>query len=300
MEITQLRYFQVAATVQHISKAAEMLNISQPALSTTISRLEDELGVSLFDRQGRSIVLNSYGAAFLKRVQRILLDLDDSKKELQDLARLSRQMITLAVTSPQFLQGIELFLNKNPDFKWNLHVNELIDITNLLELGRVDLAITSPGIFGSDFESTLLLRDEFMVAVHPSHPLAAQKSVFLRDIAHEKIIMLEKGLPFRTQTDLLFEDLGLKPNITWECDHYLRRELINNNVGITIASSHAQFRHLYAEGIRFLPIADARRTRDIVMTYKKGHYLPEPALQFMEFLKQHYQGYREKRKLTKP
>lgn len=57
---------------------------------------------------------------------------------------------------------------------------------------------------------------------------------------------------------------------------------------------------LYAERIRFLPIADARRTRDIVMTYKKGHYLPGPALQFMEFLKQHYQGYRDKKELTKP
>lgn len=58
MELTQLRYFQTAAYYQHISRAAEELNISQPALSTMISRLEKELGVPLFDHNGRSIILN--------------------------------------------------------------------------------------------------------------------------------------------------------------------------------------------------------------------------------------------------
>ena len=68
MELTQLRYFQVAAYYEHISRAAAELNISQPALSTMISRLERELGVSLFDHNGRSIVLNQNGKRFLKRV----------------------------------------------------------------------------------------------------------------------------------------------------------------------------------------------------------------------------------------
>lgn len=72
MELTQLRYFQVAANYEHISRAAEALNISQPALSTMITRLEKELNVPLFDHNGRSIVLNENGRRFLKRVNHIL------------------------------------------------------------------------------------------------------------------------------------------------------------------------------------------------------------------------------------
>lgn len=72
MNIEQLRYFQLTASFQHMSKAADMLNISQPALGSNIRRLEIELGVPLFDRVGRNIVLNSYGEEFLKSANSII------------------------------------------------------------------------------------------------------------------------------------------------------------------------------------------------------------------------------------
>lgn len=64
MEIQQLEYFKVVAEMQHMTHAAERLNISQPALSKSISNIEQEIGVPLFDRQGRSISLNRYGKLF--------------------------------------------------------------------------------------------------------------------------------------------------------------------------------------------------------------------------------------------
>lgn len=96
MELTQLRYFQTAAYYQHISRAAEELNISQPALSTMISRLEKELGVPLFDHNGRSIILNQNGQRFLQRVNHILMEVENSKRELQDIADEGDNSISLA------------------------------------------------------------------------------------------------------------------------------------------------------------------------------------------------------------
>jgi len=291
MELLQLKYFLVVADIQHMTHAAEKLNITQPALSTVISRLEYELGVPLFDRVGRSIVLNSYGEAFQRRGNQILMEIEDSKRELKDMAKKSDLIVSLSVTSPQFLQGMAEFIRVEPDIKWQQRVDEVKDIIPLLERGQIDLAITSPGLFDEMFHSTVLLKDEFMIAVHPDHPLAARESVCLQDIAHEKFIMLQKGLPFRTQSDLLLSDLGIRPNIIMECDHYLRRELINANAGITIASSSAQFRHLYDPQIRFLHIEDARRTRDIVMTRRKDKYLSTAARKFAEFLMNNYRQY---------
>lgn len=293
MELMQLRYFQVVAANQHITRSAEQLNVSQPAISTVISRLEQELGVPLFDRSGRSILLNEYGKTFLKRVNRILLDIDDSQKELKDLFEQGLQTLSLSVTSPQFLQGIKGFMTTHPDTKWRQSVNELEETIKLLENGKIDIAITSPEIVADNMESIVLFKDEFMIAVHPDHPLAKKNNVTLSDIGDEKFIALQKGFPFRTQTDQLFADLGIQPNIIMECDHYLRAELLNTNTGITMTSRSAKYRHLYDEKIIFLPIKGISRTRIIALTYLKGKYLSRVTKEFNEFIKGYYQHLEE-------
>ena len=284
MELTQLRYFQAAASYEHISRAAEALNISQPALSTMISRLEKELGVSLFDHNGRSVVLNENGHRFLKRVNRILSEVDSSKRELQEMANIADTTISLAVSSSQFLQGMHTFTEEHKDYKWDLRAADTKEIVSMLNLGQIDFAVTSPGIYDPDYRSILLAKDAFRLAVHKDNPLSQRKSVRLRDIQNERFIMLLKGLPFRVQTDQIFSDLGFSPMHSMECDHLLRRELINSNAGVTIASESALFRHLYSEDIRFLDIKDVPHTREIVLTYPKNRYLSKAAKEFIKFL----------------
>lgn len=86
MELTQLRYFQVATCCQHMTRVAAGLNISQPTLSTVIVRLEQELGIPSFNRNSQAIFLNQSGETFLRRVNRVLVEVDDSKHELQNIA----------------------------------------------------------------------------------------------------------------------------------------------------------------------------------------------------------------------
>lgn len=81
MELNQLRYFQIVAKYEQMTRAAEELHISQSSLSKTISMLEKDVGAKLFDRMGNHIVLNSVGKAFLNRVDRLLLELEDAVKE---------------------------------------------------------------------------------------------------------------------------------------------------------------------------------------------------------------------------
>jgi LysR family transcriptional activator of glutamate synthase operon len=292
MELLQLRYFQVVATNQHITRSAEQLNISQPAISAVIARLEQELGAPLFDRSGRSIVLNQYGRVFLERVNRILLEVDNAKKEIREMCDEEDQTIRMAVTSPQFLQGvIDEFIGLHPQVKWWQRVDELPEIIKRVESGQIDLSVTSPGFISSNVESILLLRDEFVIAVHPEHHLAKCSSVSLADVAREKYIALQKGFPFRTQTDQLFADFGITPNIVMECDHYLRRELLNANAGITMSSLSAKYRHLYDDTIVYLPINDVQRSRDIVLTRQKGKYLTKVKQLFCDFLQNHYRNF---------
>ena len=92
-----------SGTTRTYDKGTEELHIAQPSLSKTIARLEKDLGVPLFDRQGRQITLNSFGKVFWKRVERIFHELSEGEREIKDLAELQQSSITLAVSIPRIL-----------------------------------------------------------------------------------------------------------------------------------------------------------------------------------------------------
>src|SRR5947208_2509200 len=85
VEWQQLEYFREVAQHEHITQAASQLSVSQPAVSRSIARLEHELGVPLFERQGRSVKLNRYGRAFLAHVERALAEVSEGQRELSDM-----------------------------------------------------------------------------------------------------------------------------------------------------------------------------------------------------------------------
>lgn len=97
MDIHSLTYFKKVAELQHITRASEELHVAQPSLSRTISRLEKELGVQLFERSGKNIILNSYGEILLKHTNRILQELKDIEQEIGDAAGERSRTVTLSL-----------------------------------------------------------------------------------------------------------------------------------------------------------------------------------------------------------
>ena len=107
MELLQLKYFQILAEYQHMAHAAEALNIAQPTLSKSISRLEFDLGVKLFDRRGRNIQLNECGATFLQHVNNIFYQLDEGMQELNAISQIQQRNISLALNIPSILPSFK-------------------------------------------------------------------------------------------------------------------------------------------------------------------------------------------------
>jgi transcriptional regulator, LysR family len=99
MNLLQLKYFLTVARCEHMTRAAEELHIAQPSLSKVISKLEEELGVLLFERVGRQIKLNHFGKAFLNRVERVFLELDNGKRELSDMSINESSYISIAANN---------------------------------------------------------------------------------------------------------------------------------------------------------------------------------------------------------
>ena len=122
VDLLQLRHFQVVARHQHVSRAAAELRVAQPALSRSIARLEAELGVALFDRHGRRVRLNRFGALFLARVQNALGELDQARQELRDAAGLARGTVAVAVETLRMVTELAAgFLADHPEVSLRLY-----------------------------------------------------------------------------------------------------------------------------------------------------------------------------------
>lgn len=141
MELTQLKYFAAIAETQHITKAAEALNVSQPALSHSLRKLEQELNIPLFNRIGRNIVLTPYGHSFYANVRRIFLELENAARERREMDT-EMERLYLGTTCPDILSSILLdFLEDRPMLRLRQTLLQTEDITFSLSNGKIDAVI---------------------------------------------------------------------------------------------------------------------------------------------------------------
>ncbi|MFR1517279.1 MAG: LysR family transcriptional regulator [Clostridia bacterium] len=160
MELLQLKYFAAAAAQEHITKAAELLHIAQPALTQAIRRLEEELGVKLFDRSGRNIVLNETGKVFLKRITPILTELENLPDEIRESAGIFSRTIHMNVVAASTLitKIIIDYKAMHPQVEFQLMHNEKAE--------NYDIEITTMP-YGSKIvnKNTTTISEEIMLAV---------------------------------------------------------------------------------------------------------------------------------------
>ncbi len=220
MELLQLQYFQTIARTEHMTKAAQELRISQPALSVTLSRLEEELGVPLFDRVGRKIRLNAFGKAFLKSVDTALEALEVGKREVADMAGLEHGSILLATTTlNRVSELLAPFLALYPHINFRITQASTEELkVQLLENGEIDFCLASSPIDRLGICNLPLITEEIVLAVPNTHRLKDRKRISLSELSNDPFISLKPGYSFREITDEFCRKAGFIPNIVCEGD----------------------------------------------------------------------------------
>lgn len=289
MELLQLKYFEVVARHEHITRAAEELHITQPSLSKVISRLEGELGAMLFDRQGRNIRLNAFGKAFLKRIERVFLELEDAKRELEDMSGLEQGRISLAWTSvtllPRVLEG---FLKKYPKVSIRQAVDSTLEIKHQLESGLIDLCISSPPIEGPGIVCIPLFTEELFMAVPRNHRFANRESIDLIEFEKEPFVSTKQGYGYRDVIDELCRKAGFVPNIVFEGDvTFSLINLINAGLGVAFLPEPT-LRDFSAELPKLLHVNNPVCKRTFCLSYLDGHYLSKAAQQFYQYITDYF------------
>ena len=217
MDLLQLKYFESVARTQHMTKSASELHIAQPSLSKAIIRLEKEIGVPLFNREGRNILLNEYGQVFLRRVQRAFRELEAGKKEVRDLLAASNERIIIATDVILLLPDLlKQYSRQYPNVNVIQTVYPTEQMRKLLDNGGIDFCISSPMIDGPELECVELVEEELYIIVPPTHRLADREWVDLHELAGEPFVSMNKGHGFRDMTDQFCYESGFSPNVIFE------------------------------------------------------------------------------------
>ncbi|GLX70467.1 LysR family transcriptional regulator [Paenibacillus glycanilyticus] len=286
MELLQLKYFQTAARMEHMTQAAKQLHISQPALSKTIASLETELGVKLFERTNKSIRLNEHGKHFLSKVDLALQALEDGKRELQDLTEAPSEFIALDVrVSSHLLPGLLAEYRKSkPDTQFHLlqHI-AAGDHPKEFDLCLSDGATPPPGC-----NSVSLLRESIVVALPADHRLANQERLSLQQLKEERFISLPPGKSLRETTDAFCRLAGFTPHIQFESDDPATvRGLIRAGQGLAFLPA-ITWGGSTGPDVVTIPLMEDYCERTISLHWPKGRYLTHTVASFRDCTIQYF------------
>lgn len=242
MEIYPLLYFKTIAQTGNLTRAAEQLLISPPALSNALKRLEQNLGVDLFDRVGRTLVLNRYGQAYLPFAEKIL-SLTQEGNELM-LHMQQEQGCHLAIADMTHVFAAHIiseFLTRHPEISLRRVYVDPAQQKNIDLVQAYDFAIGSTNSMNRSKLYSLQLRSgrSIVALVNRSNPLSSQETVTMEDLAHLPMIAYADGHPGRTMLNHLFKPMGTAPRVVYEGNtpHDMIPAL-ERNLGIFLQPSH--------------------------------------------------------------
>ncbi|HVA29602.1 MAG TPA: LysR family transcriptional regulator [Candidatus Baltobacteraceae bacterium] len=243
MEFRQLRSVVAVARHGSFTKGAEALAVAQPALSQQIASLERELGVRLFDRTNRRVVLTEAGRAFSARAERILADADAAAEEMTAHAGGLRGRVVLGTyqsfaeyTLPKLLGR---FHATYPGIEVALREGMADDLLAGLRDGHIDVFVgqldeaTFPR--KRDFHDDPLYEDELVIAVAGSHPLASRSSVRIEDLRDEAFVIFRPGSSITHRLNALARAAGFEPRVAFESvDSLTVRSLVAEGLGVAL------------------------------------------------------------------
>lgn len=280
MELLQLRYFLSAAEYQHITKAAASLQIAQPALSQAIHRLEEELGVMLFERKGRNIELNDSGRLLQSRLIPLISALDRIPQEIKEGQYAANHTIHLQLLAASSLitNCIIAYRALHPDVNFQLYQSDTH--------ADYDLCVTAirPDQPHGEQDYTVMLEEDLYLAVPANSRYGSRKSICLSETMNDGYICLAGSRPIRQICNSFFAEADFTPNVIFESDTTESvRNLIAAGLGIGFWPQYS-WGPLSTTHVLLLPIADQMCRRNIILKFSK-HGKQNPVVQdFCKFL----------------
>lgn len=288
MEIRVLRYFLTVVREQSITKASEVLHITQPTLSRQLAQMEEEVGVKLFDRGTRKITLTNEGLLLRRRAEEILQLVDKTERELIEQEEQVEGKITVGcgeIASVQLLPDLfESFHEKYPRVNFDLYTATADHVKDQMDRGLVDIGLLLEPIDIEKYEYIRLdMEERWGVLMRPDDPLAAKEAVTAKDLAKLPLILPRR---LSVQSELA----------SWFGDYYENLNVLftsNLSTNASIMVNHGLAYSVVIEGsvpfcnrskIAYRPLSPGL-TATSVLAWKRGQPFSLASTKFIEHIK---------------
>jgi DNA-binding transcriptional LysR family regulator len=280
MELCQIRSFLSIAEILHFGRTAEMIHLSQPALSLQIRALEDEIGVRLFERNRRKTALTAAGVAFREDATGALLRLDQAvhKAKLAANGKLGILRIGFISTAGNEIVPtiVRQFRERNAEVEFSLRNILTMDQIRMLEAGSLDIGFLRLPIGGhSDLEVVTVHREPFVLVVPSSHKLAKKKRVRLHELSDQDFVMYERTYApgFHDLISGMLRDAGIIPKVRQTAGEMPTLiSLVDSGTGVAILPASTVKRSVAS--VVACEIADKIPMSEIGIAVRKGNRAP--------------------------
>lgn len=271
MNIRDLTYLVAVAELKHFGKAAQRCCVSQPTLSGQIKKLEEELGVTLFERTNRRVMLTSIGKEIVTTARRLLKE-KDAIKEIAKLAQDPRagtfRLGAFPTLSTYLFPELVVKIRKSiPDLRLILVEEKTDRLIEQLKNGSIDAALLALPINEERLMSKPLFEDKFRLAVPTDHALASRKQIKMDELSNYRLLLLEEGHCLRDQAMEVCQMTGTEEQDFRATGLETLRQMVRAGTGITLMPEIAI--HEQDKSICYLPFSGTPPSRTIGLVWRK-------------------------------
>jgi DNA-binding transcriptional LysR family regulator len=273
MDLGQITAFVEVARQRSVSRAAEALFVTQPALTARIQRLERDLGATLFVRTPRGMRLSEAGDAFLPYAARALETLADGKRLVDSFERGGAGRLALgaapAVSTYVLPALLKRFSVGHPRVAVSVKTGHSEEVLELVLGERVDVGLVR-ALRHPDVVSTPLYEDRLILVVEPGHPFARRGEVVLEEIGREQLILFDRTSSYHELTNALFRRAGVQPAGIMELDNIdAAKKMVQEGFGLALLPHTAVADELEAGSLRAVALADAEPVRREIVAVRR-------------------------------
>ena len=291
MDLLQIRYVLAIADYESMNAAAEKLFVSQSALSMSYKRLEQELGISLFRKQGRRLELTSAGELFCEKARTVMAAMQDLRCSMQEVAADQARQIYVCTEAVDYTnEAIRLYRRSHPDLFLQQVRGSTEEIRSMLSSGTVDFAITLSPDFGPGMDAVLLLEEPMLALVSPRDPLAERTAISLKELEHRQIITLREGLAVNRMFQDFFQQAGVQPGHSIEVNDpesiviQVSKDFGFSFIPESVANLNGMEQLQVASGTRTIPLEETLCRRQVYLITADGRKIRPAVADFLAFL----------------
>ncbi|MEA3277173.1 MAG: LysR family transcriptional regulator [Pseudomonadota bacterium] len=294
VSLRQLRIFEAVARQLSYTRAAEELHLSQPAVSMQVRQLEDEVGLPLFERLGKTISLTEAGREmydYSRSINRALQEMEEVAESLKGVSR-GRLSVAVASTVNYFAPRLlAVFHQRYPGISLKLDVTNREELVRQLEANSVDMVLMGQPPDAVDVDSEAFMDNPLVVVGPPDHALAGERDIPLSRLASEIFVMREPGSGTRQAMERFFSEHGtaIRHGMQMTRNEAIK-QAVRAGMGLSVVSLHTIELELETRRLVILDVEGFPIERQWHLVYRRGKRLSPAARAFREFVLEESRG----------